>query len=152
MLTILQAFWAGCFPSCFTVVPRASRFIEFQTKVAHFCFCLVRIKMPLLMCFWEPDYFIQCRCWEELCSPYAGANPRPILDKNLHPWVQKFYPVCGLGSGGRLPRLFQTPTLCWIHFSLRAISPAKGMNTKTHKQNIATQPVPGQSPRFVMFM
>ena len=29
---------------------RASRFIEFQTKVAHTCFCFVRIKMPLFMC------------------------------------------------------------------------------------------------------
>ena len=27
---------------------RASRFVAFQTKVAHLCFCLVRVKMPLL--------------------------------------------------------------------------------------------------------
>ena len=25
---------------------------------------------------WEID-FIQCGCWEELCSPYAGAKPQP---------------------------------------------------------------------------
>ena len=30
-------------------VEAASRFIEFQTKVVHFCFGLVRIKIPLLM-------------------------------------------------------------------------------------------------------
>ena len=30
---------------------RVSRFVEFQTKMAHFWFCLVRIKMPLLICF-----------------------------------------------------------------------------------------------------
>ena len=29
---------------------RASRFVAFQTKVARLCFCLVRIKMPLLIC------------------------------------------------------------------------------------------------------
>ena len=40
-----------------SVAPRnASRFIEFQTKVAHFCFCLVRIKMPLITALW-------CRCF-----------------------------------------------------------------------------------------
>ena len=39
--------------------------------------------------------------------------------KILHPWVQEFYPVLGLGSGGRLLRHFQAPTLHWIHVSLR---------------------------------
>ena len=28
---------------------RASRFVVFQTKMAHLCFCLGRIKLPLLM-------------------------------------------------------------------------------------------------------
>ena len=29
-------------------------------------------------------------------------NPSPALDKVVHTWVQKFYPVLGLGSGERL--------------------------------------------------
>ena len=34
-------------------------------------------------------------------------NPSPALDKHIvHPWVQKFYPVPGLGSGGRLLKRF----------------------------------------------
>ena len=37
----------------------------------------------------------------------------------MRPWVQKFYPVPGLGSGGRLLCHFQTPVLYWINFSLR---------------------------------
>ena len=37
----------------------------------------------------------------------------------VHPWVQKIYPILGLGSGGRPLRHFQTPVLYWINFSLR---------------------------------
>ena len=37
----------------------------------------------------------------------------------MHPWVQKFYPVPGLGCGERLPWHFQTPVLYWINFGLR---------------------------------
>ena len=36
----------------------------------------------------------------------------------VRPWVQKFYPVLRLGSGGKLRR-FQTPVLYWINFCLR---------------------------------
>ena len=44
----------------------------------------------------------------------------PVLDKNrVQPWVQKFYPVLGLGPGERLLWHFQTPVLYWINFSLR---------------------------------
>ena len=35
----------------YLVLQRVSRFVVFQTKVAHLCFCLVRIKMRLLTCF-----------------------------------------------------------------------------------------------------
>ena len=45
----------------------------------------------------------------------------PVLDKIVQPWVQKFYPVMGLGSGGRLLGHFQTPVLYWMHFGLRHI-------------------------------
>ena len=48
------SFWSrsGCWPCLEFVYPisfyrRASRFVVFQTKVAHLCFCLVRIQMPL---------------------------------------------------------------------------------------------------------
>ena len=39
--------------------------------------------------------------------------------KIVCPWVQIFYPVLGLGSGGRLLRHFQTPVLYLMNFSLR---------------------------------
>ena len=45
----------------------------------------------------------------------GNTGAKPIL----HPSVQEFYPVLGLGSGGRLLRHFQIPTLHWIHVSLR---------------------------------
>ena len=37
----------------------------------------------------------------------------------MHPWVQKFYPVPGLGPGERFLCHFQTPVLYWINFCLR---------------------------------
>ena len=59
-------------------------------------------------------------CWEELwISLYGCQTPAQHRIKILHPWVQEVYPVLGLGSGGRLLRHFQTPTLHWIHVSLR---------------------------------
>ena len=52
-------------------------------------------------------------------------NPSPALDKNCAPpWVQKFYPVLGLGSGERLLWHFQTPVLYWINFNLRNWEPS----------------------------
>ena len=49
--------------------------------------------------------------------PMRVPNPSPTLDKILASMGPGFYPVLGLGSGGRALRHFQTPTLCWIHFS-----------------------------------
>ena len=50
---------------------------------------------------------------------YGCQTPAQHWIKILHPCVQRFYPVLRLGSGGRLLRHFQPPTLHWIHFSLR---------------------------------
>ena len=52
--------------------------------------------------------FIQCCCWEELRSPYDGAEPQPSTGQTScpPPWVQKFYPVLALGSGGKAPVVF----------------------------------------------
>ena len=60
--------------------------------------------------------FIQCGCWDELCSPYRSANGAQHWIKIVSPCAQEFYPVLGLRSVGRLLRHFQTPTLHWIHF------------------------------------
>ena len=57
--------------------------------------------------------FIQCVCWEELCSPHAGAKP-----PTQH-WIEILHPSMGprilssIGAfaGGRLLRNFQAPTL-----------------------------------------
>ena len=43
--------------------------------------------------------------------------------KIVLPWIQNFYPVLGLESGGRLLRHFQTPVLYWINFGLRNWAP-----------------------------
>ena len=43
-----KRIYAGSFLSRFTVSHLI--FEVFQTRVAHFCFCLVRITMPLLIC------------------------------------------------------------------------------------------------------
>ena len=46
---VLISFWMLTVPWIFDPISfyrRASRFVVFQTKVAHLCFCLVRIKMP----------------------------------------------------------------------------------------------------------
>ena len=72
-----------------------------------------------------PNGKMQCRF---LSSAGAGGNrarPMRLPDdsqywiKIVHPWVQKFYPVLGLGSGESLLWRFQTPVLYWITFSLR---------------------------------
>ena len=80
--------------------------------------------------------FIQCGCWGELCSPYEVARPPDqYWIKIAHPWVQKFYPVLGLGSGERLLLHFQTPVLYWINFiqfailSRRILGPKKSTQT-----------------------
>ena len=67
-----------------------------------------------------------------LSSAGAGGNcacstscqtPAQYWIKIVHPWVQKFYPVLGLGSGDTLLWHFQTPVLYWINFSLRQEPP-----------------------------
>ena len=50
-------------------------------------------------------------------SLYVCQTPAQHWIKILHPWVQEFYPVLGLGSGGRLLRHLHTPTLHCINFS-----------------------------------
>ena len=67
------SFWSrsGCWPCLgfFYVISfyrRISRFVVFQTKLARLCFCRVRIKLPLLMCF--------CRSW---------MTPSPLLWRRL---------------------------------------------------------------------
>ena len=47
-------------------------------------------------------------------SLWGCQTPAQYWIKIAHPWVQKFYPVLGLGSGERLLWHFQTPVLYWI--------------------------------------
>ena len=49
----------------------------------------------------------------------------------MHLWVQKFQPVLGLASGGRLLRRFQTPILHWINFGLRELSTLAAQNRES---------------------
>ena len=54
-------------------------------------------------------------------SLWGCQAPTLYWIKIAHPWVQKMYPVQGLGCGGRLLRHFHTPILYWIiFFSLRS--------------------------------
>ena len=51
------SFWMLTMPWIFNPISfyrRVSRFVVFPTKVAHSCFCLVRIKMPLHTSFPMP--------------------------------------------------------------------------------------------------
>ena len=48
--------------------------------------------------------------------PMRLPNPNPTLDKNLASMGPGILFSIGSGSGGRLLRHFQTPTLHWIHF------------------------------------
>ena len=45
----------------------------------------------------------------------------------MHPWVLKFYPVLGVGSGEMLLWHFQTQVLYWIDFALRLNQDFVGM-------------------------
>ena len=65
--------------------------------------------------------FIQCGCWGEICSRWGCQTPAQYWITIVHPWVQKFYPVLGLGSEGRLLWHFQTPALYWTNFSPRLL-------------------------------
>ena len=53
------------------------------------------------------------------CARSMSQTPAQYWIKIVHPWVQKLYPVLGLGSGERLLWHFQAPVLHWITFSLR---------------------------------
>ena len=68
------------FLSCFTGVYLV--FEVLQTKVAHFCFCLVRIKMPLLICP-HPPFPASCPLSQEwaregaICQIWC-SNPETV--------------------------------------------------------------------------
>ena len=51
--------------------------------------------------------------------PWGCQTPAQHWIKIVHPWVQKCYPVLGLGSGERLLWHFQTPVLYRINLRLR---------------------------------
>ena len=73
----------------FLVYRRASWIVEFQNKVTHFCLCLVRIKMLLLMYDFSllssgasrsaPDVAAMLKTWSKLSS--LGGN----ADKSCNP-------------------------------------------------------------------
>ena len=46
-------------------------------------------------------------------SLWGCQSPAQYRIKIVHPWVQIFYPVLGLGCGGRPSKGFQTPVLYW---------------------------------------
>ena len=45
-------------------------------------------------------------CWEELCSPYMGAKPRPTLDKNLASMGPGILSSIGVGVWRRVLEAF----------------------------------------------
>ena len=62
--------------------------------------------------YWETDFYpvwVLGRVIFSLCRCQARAQH---WIKILHPWVQEFYPVFGLGSGGRLLRHFLPRPIC----------------------------------------
>ena len=61
-------------------------------------------------------------------SLWGCQTPAQYWIKILHPKVQKFYPVLGLGSGRRLLGHFQTPVLNWM------IGDLKISSTSTERQ------------------
>ena len=65
-------------------------------------------------------------------SLYEGGKLLASTEKKgLHPWVQTFYPVLGLGFGGRLLEHCQAPVLYWINFSLRLQRTDEALKTLT---------------------
>ena len=68
--------------------------------------------------------------------PVRMPNPAQYCIKIVHPWVQDFYPVLGLGwSGGRLPIHFQAPILHWINLqSAPAELPKKNCQAEVSKE------------------
>ena len=73
------------FPSSF--YRRGSRCVAFQTRLSHFCFGLVRIKMPLLICFvhiFIHIYGKHARNFLDVFSP--NPFPPPVLSKEGQVW------------------------------------------------------------------
>ena len=62
------------------------------------------------------------RSARQLCSPYAGANPSPIVDKSSAPMGPGILSSVGAGVLRRLLGHLKTPTMYWIHCSLRSSS------------------------------
>ena len=52
---------------------------------------------------------------------WGCQTPARYWIKIVHPWVQKFHPALGLGSGEGFLWHFRTPVLFWINFGLRFI-------------------------------
>ena len=60
---------------------------------------------------WETDLYPARVLGRVVFSLCGCQTPAQHWIKILHPWVQEFYPVLGLGSGDIVLEHFQTPTL-----------------------------------------
>ena len=107
------SFWSrsGCWPFLglfilFLFYRHASRFVVFQTKVTHSCFCLVRIKMPSLTCFWQRSLTAKQLLHE--------AKGRKNCKKNNHP--ESAFGSSWVGPLGRRRSLSEIGEECrrWI--------------------------------------
>ena len=61
---------------------------------------------------WETDFYPVPVLGRIALSLRGFQTAAQYWIKIVHPWVQKFYPVLGLGPGERLLWHFQTPGLC----------------------------------------
>ena len=65
-----------------------------------------------------------------MCFACEGAKPQPqYCIKIEHPWVQTFYLVLGLWSGGIVLAHFHTPTLYWMNVFL-LLTPSQSKRRK----------------------
>ena len=78
--------------------------------------------------FGGKSIFIQCGCWEELCSPYAVPNPSPTLDKNLAPMGPRILSSIGVGVWRKAPEAFpdSNTTLDTFQSAIFIRNPKKG--------------------------
>ena len=102
-------------------VPPPKALCEISKKVSETSFQISRL-------FWGETSFSRGAVGDQFL-PSAVARrgivlalsgcqtPAQFWIKIVHPWVQRFYPMLRLGSGGRLLWHFQTPILYWINFS-----------------------------------